>query len=565
MPTTEAFLLLFEPDEAPCAAASEGACTRSFSYTLALAVQRSGGGVSESSIKELGRRSYDASVMPPGRRTERESPDAAVKVVEPREPAAMPGGQRRRAVIVTHGMGQQLRFETLTATAEGLLRVGASSSSAAPCAVRAPFGDDLARLELALNDANGRPLQVDVYEAYWAPLTEGRVRYSDVVRFLAGAGLSGLRAGGSFRRWVLGAEQTYPVSTSSAVQLILALGVVTSIAVIELAVPLLGARYVYGLVFERAGASQAVLAATSMFAAGGLAAVVYALSLAPWLRWLSKPAFYLLCATVVAIGSGLSGLAISHLLGAPWGLTGWLAEALPHPRCPIWIAAWALIVGATLAARGVLVQYLGDVAAYVSPHTLDRFDELRHAIRERVCSTFRAVYGARDACGGWLYDEVAVVGHSLGSVVTYDCLNAALNADLRAEGTKEDLSVLRRTSLLLTFGSPLDKTAFVFATHKSAAKQPGRLALAATSQPLILDERFTKLRWVNVYSPNDIVSGELDYFGPANGTRFNFSNVRDDEAQTFVLAHVQYWDGTAVWKELMGALGRVSYSETQLR
>jgi hypothetical protein len=547
--------LLFAPNEAACTAAPEGACPRSFPYTLAVAVKTRGGGVSESSTKELGRRTYDASVMSPGRTEEIEPPDADVMVAEQRESAAVPGGPRRRAVIVTHGMGQQLRFETLTATAEGLLRVGASGSSA-PCAVRAPFGDDLARLELALNDANGRPLRVDVYEAYWAPLTEGRVRYSDVVRFLAGAGLSGLRAGGSFQRWVLGAEQTYAVSTSSAVQLMLALGVVTSIAVIELAVPLLGARYVYGLVIEQGGASQAVLAATAMFAAGGLAAVVYALSLAPFLRWLSKPAFYLLCATVVAIGIGLSGLAVSHLLGAPWGLSGWLAGALPHPRCPIWIAAWALIMGATVAARSVLVQYLGDVAAYVSPHTLDRFDELRHAIRERVCSTFQAIYGARDEHDAWLYDEVAVVGHSLGSVVTYDCLNTALNADLRARGTAEDLRVLERTSLLLTFGSPLDKTAFVFATHKSAAKQPGRLALAATSQPLILGEKFTDLRWVNVYSPNDIVSGELDYFGPANGRRRNFHNVRDDDAQTFVLAHVQYWNGTTVWKELMGALGR---------
>jgi hypothetical protein len=462
---------------------------------------------------------------------------------------------RRRAVIVTHGMGQQLRFETLTATAEGLLRVGASPGSA-PEAVRAPFGEDLARLELSLRDTRGEPLQVDVYEAYWAPLTEGRVRYSDVVAFLAGAGLSGLATFGAFQRWVLGAERTYKVSALSVLQLALALGVVVSIAIVELAVPLLGARYLYGLMFEHSGASPAVLAATAMFAACGLTVVSYVLSLVPGLRWLSKPAFYALCLSVIALGAGLTGLAVSHLLGPPWQVVSLLAEALPHPQSAVWILAWLVIVGATLKARSVLVQYLGDVAAYVSPHTLDRFDELRHGIRERVSSTFRAVYGARGDEGEFLYDEIAVVGHSLGSVVTYDCLNSVLNADLQARGTEADLSVLTRTSLLLTFGSPLDKTAFVFATHKSAAKQPGRLALAATSQPLILDPEFTRIPWVNVYSPSDIVSGELDYFGPAGAARPNFRNVRDEDARTFVLAHIEYWDGNTVWNELLRALGR---------
>jgi hypothetical protein len=69
-----------------------------------------------------------------------------------------------------------------------------------------------------------------------------------------------------------------------------------------------------------------------------------------------------------------------------------------------------------------------------------------------------------------------LVGRSLGSVVAYDTLNGLLN---------EDVSRSTRTQLLLTFGSPLDKTAFLFRAQSEFSDV--REALAAATQPLIVD------------------------------------------------------------------------------
>src|SRR6202007_2710864 len=50
----------------------------------------------------------------------------------------------------------------------------------------------LARAEIAGTDVNSRDHSVHVYEAYWAPLTEGRVTYWDTLKFLFAAGWNGL-------------------------------------------------------------------------------------------------------------------------------------------------------------------------------------------------------------------------------------------------------------------------------------------------------------------------------------------------------------------------------------
>ena len=55
------------------------------------------------------------------------------------------------------------------------------------------------------------------------------------------------------------------------------------------------------------------------------------------------------------------------------------------------------------------------------------------------------------------------VGRSLGSVIVYDVLNRLVNED---EAIGCSLKVVARTPLLLTFGSPLDRTAFLFAVQR---------------------------------------------------------------------------------------------------
>jgi hypothetical protein len=62
--------------------------------------------------------------------------------------------------------------------------------------------------------------------------------------------------------------------------------------------------------------------------------------------------------------------------------------------------------------------------------------------------------------------------------------------------------VVPRTTRLITFGSPLDKTAFLSHTQVSSARNL-REALATRMQPLILDyQKFRPLgtfRWINIF------------------------------------------------------------------
>jgi len=89
---------------------------------------------------------------------------------------------------------------------------------------------------------------------------------------------------------------------------------------------------------------------------------------------------------------------------------------------------------------------------------------------------------------------VVWVGHSLGSVVVYDALNALLTDDALAKDDNK-VRAIARTRLLLTFGSPLDKIAFIFAaqaskptetrddftlTHQSAVVERASLAIASS-------------------------------------------------------------------------------------
>jgi hypothetical protein len=153
------------------------------------------------------------------------------------------------------------------------------------------------------------------------------------------------------------------------------------------------------------------------------------------------------------------------------------------------------------------------------------------------------------------YDDVVIVGHSLGSVISYDLLNWSINWDQVENNFKH--RVVGRTKRLITFGSPLDKTAFLFRTQVSSARSL-REALAARQQPLILD--YTKFRpldtfrWINIYSPWDIVSGSLEYYDVKDMPGYNgIINVRDPEATTPLLAHVQYWNNAELHKQLYDA------------
>ena len=445
-------------------------------------------------------------------------------------------GQAPVAVLVCHGMGQQVRYETISAVAEAIRTEAAKEGAQVdPIDVRlCRFGDDfLARAEVSWTGTQGSKHSAHVYEAYWAPLTEGKVTYRDTILFLLSAAWNGLRYSrpflcGSFYRWMFGGPKKLTIGRFTW------FGIVCVLLFVALQVGIIG--YV----------SLALASQYKVVLSQPLPHVSANGFVVTWLRWLSPL---------------LPGIrTIAH----PASFHAWWVAALR-------LAIWLLIIAEAFVARYFVTEYVGDVAAYVSPYKDSKFEELRHQIQAIGFHVGQILYGFASATISPVpeYNRIIVVGHSLGSVLAYDTLNALINLDT-ASPPAQKRDVVGRTGSLITFGSPLDKTAFIFRTQakhlqaqdKDPQNQQGwiREQLAAAVQPLIVDYaryRPSSFRWVNIWSPMDIISGALDYYDDptisADDSR-RVQNKIDPKARTPLAAHVQYWNNPMLREELYAAL-----------
>jgi len=416
-----------------------------------------------------------------------------------------PPQRRCIAFLVFHGMGQQVPYETQSMLAECMVEQESRTNTATklPDAkmVRTKITDNpddppLARIEFTVERSSGGQaaelIDVHVYEAYWAPLTEGKISFLETVSFLFSAAMNGIKTcarGGAFQRWMFGDFQNLPVKGGSFLALLSAMA---GLVVLLLPVALFYSKW------------KAMSGATS-----------------------------------------LRGLLVGH----------WVLSFLS-------LIALALY---TWAIRYFLVEYVGDVAIYVSSYKVSRFEEVRTQIQNTVSSVLRQIYSSRVAGGESenTYSQVILIGHSLGSVIAYDALNAAISWDAVEKGGR--MEVVRRTRRLITFGSPLDKTAFLFRTQVSGPRFM-REALAAQKQPLILDYRRWRpkdsFRWVNIYSRADVISGNLSYYDlpldPSNSPPPGYNpviNKPDYQAWIPFAAHIQYWNNSTLREELFAAIG----------
>ncbi len=398
---------------------------------------------------------------------------------------------RKVAVLVCHGMGQQVPFQTLDCVAKLLTK---STEQHVHEVTLVNFGGKLLpRAELVLEDTQG-PVLVHLYEAYWAPFTEGRVNTWDVIKFLYESAWGGLQfaARGEFDRWLFGKtrslrEQFRPGST---------------------AVKILGALLIFSLL------------------------------------------------VILGLAVTLGGVALFALLLGLKGINGVFASAMnwsPVVVSAVW-AVWAVLLGLVLMVRYFLIQYVGDVAAYVSPYKVSKFDELRNQIQAAGEEVARCIYGLNDSSGKPCYGGVVVVGHSLGSVLAYDTLNRMIDEEMYVDSS---LEVVSRTQALITFGSPLDKTAFIFRSHLKSAVF--REALAGAKQPLIQSYKFRPDKWINIFSRLDVISGSLEFYD--NWDEENpkqIENRVDKECRRLLLSHVDYWNHSALRKALYEGIGLVS-------
>jgi hypothetical protein len=504
---------------------------------------------------------------------------------------------QRVAVIVNHGMGEQVPYQTIEGVAKAIWR-GAKNHSGTiashPLIRRVRLGlkgkdeveSELVRAEVVIASGEHN-YDVHIYEAYWAPLTEGRVSLTDVMQFLFNAGWNGFwnTGAGKFRRWIFRAEQVFKLPKFKLLAILTVL-MLLLLALIVVNAVLAAAASSHAIGGSNAFPGGATASLTSDLIVADLAAflIILATVVLPSLyknatknalpRWLCR-----LCWLLVALGAGLILLAAFLM---PFQLAGCHPEdtlwpaivALSTKLCAgheFWITAlWGLELAAAYGARWFLVEYVGDVAAYIAAHTASKFYELRQQIWKTAMKVARAVYRAQEEESAsaqnsrFLYNKIVVVGHSLGSVIGYDVLNGLLLED---EFSKDALKIASRTRMFLTFGSPLDKTAFLFRTQADM-RSPVREVAAAAVQPMIQDYENRPVEWVNLYSKSDIISGALDYYDTPdkhdkNGNalisvppippamRKPVNNLTDPDARTPLAAHVEYWDGKLFADELV--------------
>ncbi len=555
---------------------------------------------------------------------------------------------KKRAIWISHGMGQQIRFATLDQVAEGLIAAAerANSPVGSPEVQYRNVKVDktiLQRVELKFPRANAEPVEVHLYECYWAPKTEGVVGLKDVISFLWSCGIRGLlNSFKPFGRALFGQMESFTITWRTPTYLLFTLAILAALMVINTVIIAAGASsahianaealitpairpaltalasmvcltaLTFGIMLYLASLSRPrgvqwfcwgalILAALVMVLSAAHMAIIVWLHYVPcWLtspfqenihgltnmlvftslalvplallkRWIHgsdndseesmQPRFLFYLAVLIFV-AGIAGMIwlIAHggafaWSAAPW--TGWKLTLRNLVFSYLWI--WPFLAVISRYIRELLVQYVGDVAAYISSNKIDRFEEVRQKIKDCALETATAVYRVKtDELHQLEYEKIAIVGHSLGSVIAYDTLNRLLNDD---ELSNCWLQITQRTCLLMTFGSPLDKIAFFF-TIMGETTRHVREQLAAVVQPLIQRSPVReRIPWVNVYSRSDVICGSLDFYDqppdsanpPVQGVR-RVENVKDPDALIPLSAHVEYWNNRTVWDRVLAEI-----------
>jgi hypothetical protein len=266
-----------------------------------------------------------------------------------------------------------------------------------------------------------------------------------------------------------------------------------------------------------------------------------------------------------AAASGLAWLLDEQVRKA---LKGTIDEVVKNQFCYVTLVGLSLLFAllASNAVRKWLKNYVGDLAVYLSSHKASKFFKARDEIQKAVCDVLRDVYDMRDSSGNKLYKDVVLIGHSLGSVVLYDTLDSLIReeASVSIDATSERA---KRTRMLLTCGSPLDKVAYLFSS-RTGKNDEIRDGLSTAVQPLILDEKYRPRRWVNIWSRRDPISYKLGYYDfadakPSNDTP-KFSevlNLLDRDATIPFAAHSHYFENPLLRNVLLSEILTKEFSE----
>jgi pimeloyl-ACP methyl ester carboxylesterase len=241
-------------------------------------------------------------------------------------------------------------------------------------------------------------------------------------------------------------------------------------------------------------------------------------------------------------------------VGGYFLLLGWAGRILRSlqrlgiARIPVISTAitWLLNWGSNLMAK-----MMGDVVIYTTADVRSGNYAIRQNLLAGAVETLRFLLDRED------YDQIVVVGHSLGSVIAYDALNRIV-LDMNAQGgIGQDKA--QKIAGLVTCGSPLDKVAFFFREHTRDEEFVRQQVLAHLhgfrrrpfpGEDVRIDiwnpiqRHLDKARWLNFYHLKDPVSGHLDAYDVDRNI------LCDVPAEGAAEAHSAYWTCDQMYQEI---------------
>jgi len=200
-----------------------------------------------------------------------------------------------------------------------------------------------------------------------------------------------------------------------------------------------------------------------------------------------------------------------------------------------------------------LVNYIGDLAIYTTD-IRSPYYKIRQQILTESLTLLKSII--QHPQGN--YDQVILVGHSLGSCIAYDTINQ-LSLEMSLPSAQNKHLPIHKITGLITFGSPLDKIAFFF---REARKKDQYIrstilehltSFRVRSQDIYttgylnknpVQRQLEQLHWVNYYHHNDPISGRLDYYQ-------NLDNVlMQYQADWGNPAHQGYWTNSYFYEDI---------------
>lgn len=537
----------------------------------------------------------------------------------------------RTAILVIHGMGQQQPFQPLDSFVRGLRNTLTDRGNDVELVHfmhgRNAVFDHFVRIQVQNPTTGAAVVQaLDVYEFYWSPLTQGRATFGQVLRWfrktvltplkrfafniplimqkdgkwnliaqfckevwrivwitllgLTIVGFVGLVVERSTRlvtelanalRAVIPAHQTW---TDVLTVLVFAGVAVGSVAILVSLVeqvrdfvrlrhlaPGLAKLLVVGVKNAYCGA-QGGMYRRVLASFGGVGQAFKEAN-----RWeaeiKARRGFLALSIVAIVILSGL----LYWIGGGGFPFSGVVAGVLQRLQGSALNLLWLVVlVGLGWFLKVIFVDYLGDVALYVTADETSSFFRTRSEILQQAATKLRYLLKKSD------YTSVALVGHSLGSVIAYDTINrmrveAQLSAGSQTGQASTELTTrddLVRLKTFITFGSPLDKVLYFFRQRvkpyetvrvhilhelHSFRQMPALL----TSDDTIVDRSSPpehEVYWINFYSLMDPVSARLNFY----------RDVENSPLWYWIpgLSHVSYWYDPKFYQAVLAALDQHS-------